>query len=115
MVFVGEFAASLKQQRVGIRAPEAPPPPSPPPQAPPPGPVPPVSAPPLPPIAQVSSTESTTMCQSTLLAKGLDCIRTPKHYQQDATISNTAMFVPAVDSSKSSTPGIKQSTHKVFI
>ena len=84
MVFVGEFAASLKQQRVGIRAPEAPPPPpqapQAPPQAPPPGPASPVSAPPLPPIAQVSSTESTTMCQSILLAKGLDCIRTPKHY-----------------------------------
>ena len=68
MVFVGEFAASLKQQRVGIRAPEAPPllPPTsspPPPQAPPPGPASPVSAPPLPPIAQVSSTDSKTVQQ----------------------------------------------------
>ena len=70
MVFVGEFAASLKQQRVGIRAPEAPPPPPPPqapppppPQAPPPGPASPVSAPPLPPIAQVSSTDSKTVQQ----------------------------------------------------
>ena len=112
MVFVGEFAASLKQQRVGIRAPEAPP--LLPPQAPPPGPASPVSAPPLPPIAQVSSTES-TICQSTLLAKGLDCIRTPKHHLQDAIISNTAMFVPAGNSSKSYTPRFQQSTQKVFI